>query len=96
MPAASKHWADVNSWLYKVIDSCTTPTQVLNAKKLTRLYVKMYPGKKQECATSTPGDPMFVTHALLIDYCDAKFNKILTQKIEDEKTRSNCLDGDIN
>jgi len=97
MAAVSKHWADVNDWLYKVIDSCTTHVQVINAKKLIRLYEKNYSGKKEEYyPTSAPGDPMFVTHALLINYCNAKFNKILTQKIEDEKSRSDCPNGDIN
>ena len=89
MAAVSKHWADVNNWLYKVIDSCTTPMQLISTKHLIRLYEKMYPAKD-------PYDSMWVTHQLIIDYYDAKFNKILKERIKNEKRRSNSIDGNIN
>ena len=38
MAANSRHWADVREWIYKVIDSCTTISQLLSAKKLIRRY----------------------------------------------------------
>lgn len=88
MAAKSRHWADVNNWLYEVINSCITPMQLLTAKKLVRLYEKMYPAKN-------PYDCMWATHDLLIQHCDARFNKILKEKIQNEKSRSNCPDGDI-
>jgi len=88
MAATSKHWADVQTWIYKVIDSCITPSQVLSAERLVRYYEKKYPFLDIY-------DGMYVIHQCLESYCNDKFNEIMSKKLKDEKRRSNCPDEDI-
>jgi hypothetical protein len=73
MAANSKHYADVAEWLYKVIDSCVTVTQALSAKRLVRLYTKIYPSEGLF-------DPMEITHLSLLDWCDMKINSLIYKK----------------
>lgn len=90
MAADSKHWADVAKWLYKVVDSCITPMQAINAKKLVRRFNKMYPGDSNT-------HPREISYQCLVNRCDEKFNTLFETKhhLKNEKRRSNCSDGDI-
>jgi hypothetical protein len=38
MAATSRHYGDVNKWIEKVIDSCTTPLQECSARRLISLF----------------------------------------------------------
>ena len=38
MAATSKHYGDVNKWIERVIDSCTTRLQECSARRLIRLF----------------------------------------------------------
>jgi len=40
MAAQSKHNGDILLWVHKVIDSCTTPLQVISARKVVRQFTK--------------------------------------------------------
>ncbi len=51
MAASSKHYGDVVRWIEKVIDSCTTTTQVNGALNLIRNFVTVFP---REYALSNP------------------------------------------
>ena len=42
MPATSKHYGDVTTWIEKVIESCETPLQEVTARKLVRLFESQY------------------------------------------------------
>jgi len=82
MAAISKHPIDVEQWLGKVIDSCITHIQVLSAKKIVRRYQKVYPYKKIF-------DRMYFVHLYLEDYCDRKFDELISKKIEDDNSSKN-------
>jgi hypothetical protein len=38
MASTSKHYGDVNKWIERVIDSCTTPLQERSVRRLIRLF----------------------------------------------------------
>jgi len=38
MASTSKHYGDVNKWIERVIDSCTTPLQECSVRRLIRLF----------------------------------------------------------
>ncbi len=65
MSAVSRHKYDVEKWIYKVIDSCTTVSQFMGAKKLVRLYDKKYPNKE------------FQYESPLMIWWDIKFDNLL-------------------
>ena len=42
MASKSKHYLDVYMWLKKVIDSCTTVSQVIATKRMIRRFARIY------------------------------------------------------
>lgn len=42
MAAISKHYGDVASWIFEVIDSCNTTKQIDSIRNLIDLYRKSY------------------------------------------------------
>ena len=73
MAANSRHWADVREWIYKVIDSFTTISQLLSAKKLIRRYEKQYPCKEIY-------DYMYNEHQCLLNWWNIKFENLVKEQ----------------
>lgn len=83
MAGASKHWADVYSWIHVVIDSCNTVQHVISAKRLVKLF------KQQYCKPSSNSYVEILYEVLRIK-CDHKLSEVIKiQKTENDSSASN-------
>ena len=73
MSANSKNWYDIQQWIYKVINSCETISQLLSAKKLVGLFEKQYPYKEF-------GDFEYIEYQCLINWWYVKYDQIQQQQ----------------
>lgn len=78
MAATSKHYGDVNKWLERVIDSCTTPLQESSARRLISLFGQGL-RRNDEVDTST----IYIMEGLLRYRLDEKKYSRIENKLND-------------